>query len=223
MPIWSIISVLAVVVLFIIVLNLRVRLSVFYTKHQKNDQLTLKITIAGKKIYELDAPLIDLDLKTTSVSVTENQQNLGRKKTKKKRFTFNTVKKMIRESREWVRLFPAFKRGLYRFLKHATIHTFSLKTEFGTGDAALTAQMSGVIWGVVSYVIGWISTKVQWKAQQEVLVIPHFQAAGFKFSFSCIASFRVGHAMYTALYVLVSYRGRKKARKSNVSHAEAAG
>ncbi len=80
MPIWSIISVLAAVVLFIIVLNLRVRLSVFYAKHQKNDQLTLKITIAGKKIYELDAPLIDLDLKTTSVSVTENRQNLGRKK-----------------------------------------------------------------------------------------------------------------------------------------------
>lgn len=52
---------------------------------KKNDQLTLKITIAGKKIYELDAPLIDLDLKTTSVSVTENRQNLGRKKRLKKR------------------------------------------------------------------------------------------------------------------------------------------
>lgn len=220
MPFWAITIALASVILLLIFLNLRIRISFLYTRQQNKDHFNVKVRLAGKKIYEVDAPTIDLNISDPSISVTEEQEDLTGSKEKKETFSIKSVKAFMRESKAWIRRFPAYKKGVERFLKRLTIQDFSLKTEFGTGDAALTAQLSGIIWGAATFLIGWVSTKVQWNTQHELVVRPHFQATGYQMSFSCIATFTVGHAISTVLYVLIRYRPTRNRKNVTVSQAE---
>ncbi len=63
--------------------------------------------------------------------------------------------------------FPKLKQLAYRFLGKVTCKHVTWKTEFGTGDAAKTAQLAGLIWTIKSMCLGWVQTKVNWKGEKK--------------------------------------------------------
>ncbi|WP_054706421.1 hypothetical protein [Bacillus sp. JCM 19041] len=74
-----------------------------------------------------------------------------------------------------------------------------------------------MLWGVKGFILGWASHRLDWRAKNELAVKSHFQAVGFAVSFSCIASFRLGHAIYTGLLIALGYRSRKKNSNHNAN------
>ncbi|WP_078391948.1 DUF2953 domain-containing protein [Shouchella patagoniensis] len=210
MHLWILYGTTLFVALAVCILAIRVQISCIYTRQHKEDLLEVYVRVLGMKVFELKAPIMELNLSNQTFSFTEEERNLGKEQVKKKKWSFSTIKKFIQKSREWLRHFPKFKHRAEAFLRKVTVTSFTWHTELGTGDAARTAQLAGMLWGVKGFLLGWVTHRLNWQAHNELAVHPHFQAMGFAVSFSCIASFRLGHVIYTGLLIALGYRSRKK-------------
>ena len=70
---------------------------------------------------------------------------------------------------------------------------------FGAGDAAVTGSFTGILWALKGNVIGLVSNYFKLKQQPQIIVEPKFDQLMLNTSFSCIFSFRIGHAILAGI------------------------
>lgn len=203
---WLIASTASLLLLGICLLMATIRIRCTYKHRQKEDLLQLDVRMLGFTLYQLEAPLIEWNENEGTVSIREKNKSPVKENKQKKKWSIEAIKRFIKKSKEWIAHFPSYKRIAVRFFKGLTVEEFKWSTEIGTGEAASAAKVAGVVWGLKSFFCGWASHKVKWRAAQQLDVVPHFQSETFALSFSCIVSFRVGHAIRTGLALVLNYK-----------------
>ncbi|SDZ09130.1 DUF2953 domain-containing protein [Thermoactinomyces sp. DSM 45892] len=85
------------------------------------------------------------------------------------------------------------------------------KTQVGTGDAAEAGVLTGLVWGIKSFLISAVGNYIKWKKAPEIDVIPHFNQLAFNMYFHCILCFRVWHAIVVVTRLWIQMRkGRER-------------
>lgn len=87
-------------------------------------------------------------------------------------------------------------------IRKLMINSIVCHTEIGTGDAAQTAIMAGLIWSIKSSVFP-IITKHYELSDLSIDVVPNYDSRVFKTSTDCIFSIRLGHIMIIRAKILL--------------------
>ena len=72
-------------------------------------------------------------------------------------------------------------------------------TRVGTGDAATTSWLAGLLWGLKSASVSFLSRRVTWLSPPRLSVTPDFDRACFDLDLTCIFRFRIGDVIIAAI------------------------
>lgn len=91
-----------------------------------------------------------------------------------------------------------------RFLQYARdCEAWSWQTRFGTGDAASTAILYGIIWGVKATAYSVLSRWVHFRSTPSFLVVPDYNKATLAVVFDGIFRFRIGQIILMETFVIL--------------------
>lgn len=113
--------------------------------------------------------------------------------------TVEKIEKIMREIRKIRKRLRKYKRAVRRFTRTFELQKFEWRTAYGTGDAAETAYIAGLVWGVKGVIAGLSYRYFNVKKRMQYDVRPHFQAKGFRTELTCIIRFWLGKAMVAGL------------------------
>ncbi len=115
---------------------------------------------------------------------------------------------------EWVdrirNAFPMFRYATNYILSKTTVRQLSCQTKFGTGDAALTGVLTGLVWALLTNFLSWFTHQVkQTTSSPQVSVDPVFADSTFAIEFRCIFEVRLGHIIIAGVTAMRRIRQRR--------------
>ncbi|SFX02481.1 Protein of unknown function [Thermoactinomyces sp. DSM 45891] len=121
---------------------------------------------------------------------------------------FKNARERFSETLERVQdLFPLIRN----FCSKICCKDLEWKTQVGTGDAAEAGVLTGLVWGIKSFLISVVGNYIKWKKAPEIDVIPHFNQLAFNMYFHSIVCFRVWHAIVVVTRLWIQMRkGRER-------------
>jgi hypothetical protein len=211
--VWVVLTVLVVVLLLILLLP--VTAEVHYKREGRDDRLHLGIrALFGLVRLGYDIPIIDLMERRGTVKVKQEPSKQMPKS--KKGWTTVTVEKIekianrIHAMRE---KYGKYKRAVRKLTKTFHITSFRWKTMFGTGDAAQTAMITGLAWGLKGVLGGLFYRYFTVEKRLQYDVKPHFQAKGFRTEMVCIIKICPGKALLAGVKLGLTYLKDSKLSK----------
>lgn len=207
MAILLMVSIVALVVIALIAMT-KIKLEISYKHARDNDLLTLRLYAWKIKLYTLRVPLIEMDKKSPSVVINKKNRSTFGKNKEKVRITPQTIARYIEDVKKILAHIVDFKRILTRFLRRVHLEHFEWKSTVGTDDAALTGKIIGIIWGMKGSIVGLFSCYLQMKQRPVLDVQADFQNKQSKTSFSCMISFRLGHAIIAVIMVVKHWKSK---------------
>lgn len=213
--IWLMILLGVVVLVFIIVVT-KVNILVSYRHNQDDDLLEVKVRVWKLQVYKFSAPMIKIDEDSAAI-IVEDDQKMGNMETKnKEKFTVERIKRDIEKINDLFKHVVGLHKVIRQFLKKTNVHYLEWYSHIGVGDAAHTAQLSGVIWTLKGSFIGLMGNYMRLLKMPILRLTPHFQSVVSKTSISCMISFGIGHAIIAGLMLLKHWKRRPR---FNTSHS----
>lgn len=96
---------------------------------------------------------------------------------------------------------------------------FRLDIVFGTGDAAYTGMLNGVLWGVAGVLLSTMESITGMK-KKSIRITPEFQKEIFQVDVFCIIGSRMVHIIKAVFKILLHVRARKKQEKKQRTGGE---
>lgn len=193
-----------VLITFIVITKLKIEIT--YKHDRDNDLLMVRFYAWKVRWYTFKAPLIEVDKNSPSIVINKKARSTVGKNKEKVRVTPKSVMRYINDMRRILAHIVDFKRIIIRFLRRVHIENFEWKSRVGTVDAAMTGKIIGVIWSFKGSLVGLLSHYLQLKQMPNLDVQADFQNNQSKTSFSCMISFRLGHAIIAVLMVVKHWK-----------------
>ncbi|ARK31725.1 DUF2953 domain-containing protein [Halalkalibacter krulwichiae] len=214
--VWTIIIV-SVFVLFVFIAIMKINIDLKYRHYQDDDLLEIKVSIWKMRVYTFSAPVIKVDDDTASVVVEEEQEIAGMESKKKIPITPELIIEDLRWLRDFLKHVVGLHKIIRRFLRKMNVNELTWHTDIGVGNAAHTAQLTGVIWTLKGSIIGLIGNHMRMRLMPKLTINPHFQAVVSHTYLSCMFSFRMGHAIVAGLMLLKHWRRRPEMTRPSSS------
>ncbi|WP_456273749.1 DUF2953 domain-containing protein [Bacillus sp. AK031] len=200
--------------LLIIILITKLTITISLYHGNDNDHITIKFRAwFGLVKYKVEVPLIKIDDDGPNIVFEEKTQKgnegKGKEKDKLKKETPEEILTSLKDFRELLEHVAGLHRIIRKFLSKVKVFDVKWQTVFGTGDAATTGTMTGLVWGAKGSIIGVVSHYMKLQSIPEVAVLPSFQKAIIQTDFSCIITFRVGHAILAGIKLIKFWKGGK--------------
>ncbi len=126
----------------------------------------------------------------------------------------------IRRTRDIINHVVTLHTIVKRFLKKVHIKELYWHSELGLGDAVLTGQASGAVWTLKGLIIGTMARYMRMKQVPKLSITPQFQRLISQTDFSCMISFRAGHAIIAGLMIVKHWKGRPLFSRANHTQEE---
>ncbi|TSB48059.1 DUF2953 domain-containing protein [Alkalicoccobacillus porphyridii] len=198
--------ILGILIILVCIWFIQIKVSVYVAYIHKKQTAKISIHILSFTVYTLNIPVIKTGEK--GVVVEEKEKTMNNTNQKKKRLGLVDLLYSYQTVQEWLTFLQRLHKQVKPIFKHIHVHTLEWKTEFGIGDAPLTAQITGYIWTGKSLVIGIISHYAKVLQLPFIQVAPLYQQNLVHTEFSCMFSFRVGQAIHAGITVLRHWRQR---------------
>lgn len=212
--------IIAAIVLVVILLYVTpLRIAIIYGRISENDRLTLEVSAWFRLIrlrYEFplirlkgseDGPKISAKMETEK---DETEKSITGPKVKK---WYQNVQLMLERVHD---LQPIFKKMLSRI----RCVELDWHTTLGSGDAAETGALTGLVWGAKSMVVAFFSHNISFHTTPSISVEPIWNGKCIRTRFTCILQFRLGHAMVAGIRILFRMRkGREQPWQTTPSRA----
>lgn len=213
--IW-IVAVIFMLILLLCVMKLKIYIS--YSHNGEDDELTLQVrTLFGLLRFTRKIPLLAIDDESPAVVFEEQDESALFKKEKKEKFTLRRFLDDIRLFQRFLKHVIGFHTIVRKWMARVSMHDFSWSTTIGTGDAALTGSVSGMLWGIKGNILGIVSNYLRMRNRPVIDITPDFQQIVVKTTFSCMVSFRLGYAILAGIKVLRHWKkGKMLFQKNNV-------
>lgn len=119
--------------------------------------------------------------------------------------------KLLRLARVMQGLFHDYRRVIKYALRRTKVRSLSWQTAIGTGDAAWTALVCGMLWGLKGVILGSLQSRmVMSDKNTAIAVFPSFGQRKFQTFLQCILSMRVVHIIGASYILWQEKRKRKK-------------
>ncbi|OAO80927.1 DUF2953 domain-containing protein [Anoxybacillus flavithermus] len=182
---------------------LHVYMTIQFQHAQDDDQLMIDVRLLRFIRYRLTIPLIEISKSEVGI-VTEERTNTG--KDEKTTFTVNDARDRLAKVRQLLNKIVHLHTIMKKFLQHVSVLQFQWHTQIGVGDAAKTAVFVGVGWSVKYYVVAMISKYMNVCITPSISIVPFFQGAVSRTSFTCMIRFRIGYAILAGLKVVKHWK-----------------
>lgn len=207
---------------FIVILTLLIiRIELDYRRKGEDDVLSVTVSTMGGLIrFKRQFPVLILDTDEQSIHVEETRSGpFTSKKTKRQQRI--TVDKIKHKQQQWQQL-KTHINGLYRiikaFLSKVRCQQLVWHSTIGTGDAAETGVMTGLIWSLKSVTLGFSTGYLRMETVPDFRVTPDFNQPRLETHITCILKFRLGQAMLTGLRLF--FRAKKYGLIKRLTQAE---
>ncbi|WP_053070508.1 DUF2953 domain-containing protein [Alkalihalobacillus pseudalcaliphilus] len=218
---WILLSLFGIIMFFTIIYLAKVTIDCHYQHKIDDDLLTVQFFLWHIHIYTFTSPLLKFDPASMSFTMEEKKQSpLGQKK-ETASFGLSWLKTKLRESEKFLAHVTGFYKILRVFLKKIQVKKLEWHSQLGVSDAVLTAYLVGACWSLKGMVVGILSNFFRLKAYPKIQIDPIYQGTITKTNFSCMISFRIGHAISAGIMILLHWQKIKRTNQnqSNVMNS----
>ncbi|MGE6628889.1 DUF2953 domain-containing protein [Bacillus sp. NPDC077027] len=209
-------------ILLSLFLIMKVTISFEYLHANDNDKIVLKMnTLYGLIRLKKVIPMVKvntgdqtIDIRETEVTGTGQEEAQLEKETDRKKIGKTDIKNVFHQMERMTKEIVDLNQILRQFFIQMKVVSLHWSTIIGLHDAALTGVAAGGVWSVKGALMAFLQEHLTFKHKPMYEVIPAFQHTMSKTHFSCIAYFRIGHAMLAAIRLLVHWIKGRKARKN---------
>ena len=126
---------------------------------------------------------------------------------------FDIIKKYI-TARVYIKDHADIIKDVRRYLNKKRIHvSLKINSRHGTGDAAQTGVICGLLWSASGILLAWLSRHLR-ILKNDIKIIPCFDKSIFEVEASCIFHVRLVHIIVVLKKIyLMKYSMRAKAKK----------
>lgn len=119
--------------------------------------------------------------------------------------TKDKIKRYRALSKKFIDRIDHFFRILRKFLRNITCEKFHWETLVGTGNAAETGTLIGVMWGTNMTLLSLLGKGIKWKEPPVVQIYPAYAESAFEIKLHSIICFRIGHAILAITRLLLQF------------------
>ncbi|WP_185955987.1 DUF2953 domain-containing protein [Melghirimyces algeriensis] len=206
--IWKLLLGAILIILMIFPLT-SVRIQVRYWRKEEKDHLEVYVRLFWGLIrFKSTLPSFRLD--QTGVSFWREQDTRQVSDAKKKgRISLKNIKQFRAKLSRIRRQIASFNHITLevsrRFLRHVVCERLRWDTSVGTGDAASTGVLTGVIWGVKTSLVGFAGSYIRWACPPRLNVQPLFNNDKVETTLDSIIRFRIGYAIVAVIRLLIRF------------------
>ncbi|WP_078555495.1 DUF2953 domain-containing protein [Bacillus alkalicellulosilyticus] len=205
---WVIAALVLLLIFFLILVVTKITIHITYYHHGVDDELVVRMQAWKIITYTMKLPLIKIDDDSASV-IVEEEHGVGEADSKKKlKITPEYLVEKFRQLKEFLQHIVGFHKIVRKFLRKVSVRDIKWNSQIGIHDAALTGFLSGMIWSVKGGIIGIISNYFRLLEKPKLSITPNFQRKVTRTDFSCIISFRLGHAIIAGLLIVRHWKKR---------------
>ncbi|MFB4163030.1 DUF2953 domain-containing protein [Alteribacillus sp. JSM 102045] len=206
--IWFLGITVGFVFLIILISITPVEISFQFKRKSKKQDITIKITVWYFFYKTFQIPIVSFDEESASLVFKEKSKVTGGKDTEKDmKATPEEFKNQMEMIQLWLKHIDGFRQILSSFLGKIKIIEFDWKSEIGTGDAAWTGLLTGMLWSVKSMTAGIASAVFKWKCSPQMEIVPNFKSTAADTRLSCMFFMRMGHAIIAGIRVIKHMNG----------------
>ncbi|MBY6035183.1 DUF2953 domain-containing protein [Fictibacillus nanhaiensis] len=215
------------IILVFVIFCLSFILLMFSTLHihfhlfHRNDNSDIRITLRIYRFvkYTLHIPLVQVDAEDHAIKIKEEKKaSLGQKKDKKKRITFDQLNNQYTLFNKTLLHVQNLFHIIRHFLSKMKLSDLQWHSAIGLGDASSSAVAAGAAWGVKGIVLQVMNSFFQLQGVPSISVVPVFQALHSETRFSCMVSFKIGHAIVVMLKIVKAWRKSKRSSQVNTEY-----
>jgi hypothetical protein len=202
MAFWLWMALAIVVVIIVALLLSRIRIRIRYSRSGKLDQLVIVIQAAyGLFHYQIILPSIAI----LGWNVVYGEKRMGgiagshNKEHKKRKIGKRTLLRYVRAYRLVLKSTRQFKRWMLESLKKVECTRWRLDFRVGTGEAASTAVVTGLLWAVSGCASGVAAHFITLKTSPQGEIAPNYSATEFTVVWEADFRIRLGTAIRSLL------------------------
>ncbi|MCZ8512887.1 DUF2953 domain-containing protein [Paenibacillus filicis] len=197
----------ALLLLAWLVLSSNIRILFTFTRQDENDELTLDLhALFGMVRFRYTIPILEmhkllerLDMKSERVDKSDAELV----KDKKQGITVAQIKTAFENAKLLLEHCFQFNVWLLDTLKRVRCTSFVWKTSVGIGDAAQTACVVGMLWGLKSSMLAFLFRKIRLEAQPRLQIMPAFNELHFTMELMFKLEIRLGFLLYAGCLLLL--------------------
>lgn len=217
------VALLSIVILGVIALLFsRAELEVKYERKGSDDRITIRAIGPFGVVYQrTEVPVLEFDRRKEGWRFeleTRAKEEVGQNLSAVARteLYIHEYRKITGFLRKLLRLKEQFEPMVEFLLDHMEVRSFSWQTTVGVGDAALTAMLSGGLWGIKGSLLGVMQSRSNVRDRDVIIaVFPSFKQRKFQTFLQCIFSLKVVHIIYAQFIMLREKRRHRKGVTSN--------
>ena len=209
---WWLLLTFFIIFIIIFMLVTKIHVTIIFFNENQNDHLQVGMKAwYGLISYTYRVPVIKGNDESFGVTMKEETGLENKKKDeRKKEVTPSTVMERIRTFQTIIHHVTDFYPIVKRFLSHIHVKKFEWKSEVGTGDAAVTGMLAGMVWTIKGCAIAIMSQYIKLKEKPIINVKPSFQKTVSATRLECIFSIRVGYAIGAGFKLVKQWYSRKR-------------
>lgn len=190
---------LAILIILILLLIMPVRADLLYQRHGADDLFKVKISSFGgllninvtvpvlEQRFNWLEPFFRLVLRSRVGGLTVKDETI----LDPGEWSWDRIRLWVKEAK-WA--LAIVKPNARYLLSKSVIHHLSWQTKLGTGDAAVTGMLAGMVWGLNSTICAWLTHQVKKiVTRPKISVVPVFAVSAFALDIHCIFEVRAGH------------------------------
>ncbi|MFJ5965248.1 DUF2953 domain-containing protein [Bacillus sp. NPDC093026] len=210
----------AICLLVILLILMKVTISLEYSHANDNDHIALKVTtLYGIVRLKKEIPMVRVNMEDQTIDIREKKMAKSETPSHKdesehKKVGKRDMKQVLHQMERITKEIVDLNQIMRQFFIHMKIVSLHWTTWIGFHDAALTGVAAGGVWSVKGALLAFLQEHLTFKHKPVYEVIPAFQHNVSKTHFTCIAYFRIGHAMVAAIRLLAHWLKGRKARKN---------
>lgn len=200
--IWLIL-ILLILILIIIILFSSVLIRVFFQRVHNEDHLNIRIrAFFGLIRLQFEVPILKLQQNSPGLDIKteiESAPHENTLKTKRKTITPSMIMQRMQKVKKRLKEVHGLLDWVKQTLKYVKCDKLTWHSKIGTGDAAETGVLTGLIWGVKTTFLGVGLRMLTLRTVPRVNVIPIYNQRHFHSELECILRIRVGHAILAGI------------------------
>lgn len=195
-------------VLWISFLLTHVKVIIEYKKSEENDHIHLELQfLFGLIVLKFDLPVLKMTtfLEGASVKMKASSETEATEPAQVQGGFFLSPRK-VKKLLEFINRIKLRAHDLQEVAKFTLskfkCEQFEWYTRVGVGDAASTAMVTGLFWGVKTTLIGVITRYITLRTTPRINVVPAYYSTEVDTRFLCIFRYRIGNSIIAVVRIL---------------------
>lgn len=215
---WGVLLVLFLLLILIMITPIKIFLD--YHRKQENDIFTIHIQIWKLIKLNYELPMINLKLDKKNqpevVAKVKNEGNVLSNTESKRSIDTEDVESWLNRVQELIERVQDFYPILRQTLRHVYCEKLQWQTVIGTGDAAATGTLIGLVLGIKNMLASMLSYYISLQEMPRISVEPMWNATIIRTELSCVIFFRVGRVIVALVRIVIKMK-KGRARKWQIT------